>query len=45
MRTGLKMLLLLFTLLYQLLEYICEDNREYADEKGLQKIRLDPPGR
>jgi hypothetical protein len=30
---------------YQLLEYICEDNREYADEKGLQKIRLDPAGR
>ena len=24
---------------YTLLEYICEDNREYADEKGLQKIR------
>jgi hypothetical protein len=30
---------------YQLLEYICEDNREYADEKGVQKIRLDPTGR
>jgi hypothetical protein len=28
---------------YTLLEYICEDNREYADEKGLQKIRV--PGR
>ena len=27
---------------YQLLEYICEDNREYADEKGLQKIRVNP---
>ena len=25
---------------YQLLEYICEDNREYADEKGVQKIRI-----
>jgi hypothetical protein len=25
---------------YQLLEYICEDNREYADEKGVQKIRV-----
>ena len=25
---------------YTLLEYICEDNREYADEKGLQKIRV-----
>jgi hypothetical protein len=28
---------------YQLIEYICEDNRERADEKGLQKIRIDPP--
>jgi hypothetical protein len=25
---------------YQLLEYICEDNREYADEKGVQRIRV-----
>ena len=25
---------------YQLLEYVCEDNREYADEKGVQKIRV-----
>jgi hypothetical protein len=25
---------------YTLLEYICEDNREYIDEKGLQKMRL-----
>jgi hypothetical protein len=25
---------------YTLLEYICEDNREYADDKGLQKIRV-----
>ena len=25
---------------YQLLEYVCEDNREYADEKGVQQIRL-----
>jgi hypothetical protein len=25
---------------YTLLEYICEDNREYADDKGVQKIRL-----
>src|SRR5262249_25742613 len=25
---------------YTLLEYICEDNREYADEQGIQKIRL-----
>jgi hypothetical protein len=27
---------------YQLLEYICEDNREYADEKGVQQIRIEP---
>jgi hypothetical protein len=27
---------------YQLLEYICEDNREYADEKGVQQIRIQP---
>ena len=27
---------------YTLLEYICEDNREYADERGLQKIRIGP---
>jgi len=27
---------------YTLLEYICEDNREYAGEKGLQKIRVNP---
>ena len=25
---------------YQLLEYVCEDNREYADEKGVQRIRI-----
>ena len=25
---------------YTLLEYICEDNREYADDKGRQKIRI-----
>jgi hypothetical protein len=25
---------------YTLLEYVCEDNREYADDKGLQKIRV-----
>jgi hypothetical protein len=28
---------------YTLLEYICEDNREYIDEKGLQKMRLTAP--
>jgi hypothetical protein len=26
---------------YTLLEYICEDNREFADEQGRQKIRVD----
>jgi hypothetical protein len=30
---------------YTLLEYICEDNREYADDQGLQKIRVDPARR
>jgi hypothetical protein len=30
---------------YTLLEYICEDNREYADDQGLQKIRVDPAQR
>ncbi len=30
---------------YQLLEYVCEDNREYADEKGVQKIRIPTPDR
>jgi hypothetical protein len=28
---------------YTLLEYICEDNREYIDDQGLQKMRLTPP--
>ena len=28
---------------YVLLEYICEDNREYIDEKGLQRMRLNSP--
>ena len=28
---------------YTLLEYICEDNREYIDEKGLQRMRLESP--
>ena len=28
---------------YSLLEYICEDNREFADEKGVQQIRIGPP--
>lgn len=30
---------------YKLLEYVCEDNREYADENGVQRIRLGTPGR
>jgi hypothetical protein len=30
---------------YTLLEYICEDNREYIDENGLQKMRLNSPER
>lgn len=27
---------------YSLLEYVCEDNREYADENGIQRIRVGP---
>jgi hypothetical protein len=27
---------------YTLLEYISEDNREYADDRGRQRIRIDP---
>ena len=27
---------------YTLLKYICEDNREYADDRGVQKIRMGP---
>jgi hypothetical protein len=30
---------------YTLLEYVCEDNREYADDQGRQKIRVDQPAR
>jgi hypothetical protein len=30
---------------YTLLEYICEDNREYIDDKGLQRMRLEAPER
>jgi hypothetical protein len=25
---------------YTRLEYVCEDNREYADDQGRQKIRI-----
>ena len=28
---------------YTLLEYVCEDNREYADDQGRQKIRIPAP--
>jgi hypothetical protein len=30
---------------YTLLEYVCEDNREYADSQGVQRIRIDPPAK
>jgi hypothetical protein len=30
---------------YTLLEYVCEDNREYADDQGRQKIRIGTPGK
>jgi len=30
---------------YTLLEYICEDNREYADDQGRQQIRIGEPQR
>jgi hypothetical protein len=30
---------------YTLLEYVCEDNREYADDQGRQKIRIGAPGK
>ena len=30
---------------YTLLEYICEDNREYVDDQGRQQIRLATPER
>lgn len=26
---------------YTLLEHVCEDNHEYADDKGRRKIRID----
>lgn len=29
---------------YTLLEYICEDNREFADDQGRQKIKVEPRG-
>jgi hypothetical protein len=30
---------------YTLLEYVCEDNREFAGDKGEQKFRIDAPGK
>ena len=26
---------------YTLLEYICEDNREYVDESGMARLRIE----
>ena len=26
---------------YKLLEYICEDNRDYVDEQGMHRLRID----
>jgi hypothetical protein len=28
---------------YDLLEYVCEDNREYADENGVGRLRVTKP--
>ena len=28
---------------YTLLEYICENNREYIDDQGRQRMRLESP--
>jgi hypothetical protein len=30
---------------YTLLEYICEDNREFKDANGVQQIRVGDSGR
>ena len=30
---------------YALLEYVCEDNREFADDQGRQKIRIETPSK
>ena len=27
---------------YEIIEYVCEDNREYADDKGVTRLRLKP---
>jgi hypothetical protein len=26
---------------YKLLEYVCEDNREYVDENGMTRLRVE----
>jgi hypothetical protein len=28
---------------YKLQEYVCEDNREYVDAQGNQRLRIDTP--
>jgi hypothetical protein len=28
---------------YKLLEYVCEDNREYVDESGMTRLRIGGP--
>jgi hypothetical protein len=28
---------------YDILEYVCEDNREYADENGVGRLRVTKP--
>jgi hypothetical protein len=28
---------------YELIEYVCEDNREYADDSGVTRLRVQTP--
>ena len=28
---------------YEIIEYVCEDNREYADENGVTRLRIGTP--
>jgi hypothetical protein len=28
---------------YEIIEYVCEDNREYADEDGVTRLKLLEP--
>jgi len=28
---------------YEIIEYVCEDNREYADENGVTRLRIGRP--